>query len=74
MQLQIQRGDIVGVTLLQQPHDNAMDVFLANRSVPKLIQETLQAQSAHIDMVTGATFTSTGYLTSLQSALDHETR
>lgn len=70
VQLDVQRGDIVGVTLLQQPHDNAMDVFLANRSIPTLIKETLTAQSAHIDMATGATYTSTGYIASLQSALD----
>jgi uncharacterized protein with FMN-binding domain len=34
------------------------------------VQETLSAQSANIDMVSGATVTSDGYLTSLQSALD----
>lgn len=70
VQLDVQAGTIVRVTLLEQPHDNAMDVFIANRSVPKLIAETLAAQDAHIDMVTGATFTSTGYVASLQSALD----
>ena len=35
-----------------------------------LVQETLDAQSADIDMVSGATVTSEGYLESLQSALD----
>lgn len=35
-----------------------------------LVQSTLQAQSAKIDMVSGATVTSGGYLQSLQSALD----
>ena len=35
-----------------------------------LIQETLDAQSADVDMVSGATVTSVGYLQSLQSALD----
>jgi hypothetical protein len=70
VQLEIQKGKIVGVDLLQQPSDNAMDTFIGNRSVPVLIKETIAAQSAKIDMVTGATFTSTGYLKSLQSALD----
>jgi uncharacterized protein with FMN-binding domain len=37
---------------------------------PILIQETLTAQSAHVDTVSGATYTSEGYLESLQSALD----
>jgi uncharacterized protein with FMN-binding domain len=39
-------------------------------AAPTLLQETLSAQSAHIDTVSGATYTSDGYITSLQSALD----
>lgn len=39
-------------------------------ALPILIQDTLTAQNANIDMVSGATVTSTGYLQSLQSALD----
>ena len=39
-------------------------------ALPILIQETIDAQSAQIDMVSGATVTSTGYVQSLQSALD----
>ncbi|MEV6194477.1 FMN-binding protein [Streptomyces sp. NPDC051920] len=39
-------------------------------SVPKLNQEAVAAQSADIDAVSGATYTSTGYKKSLQSALD----
>jgi uncharacterized protein with FMN-binding domain len=39
-------------------------------ALPVLVQSTLTAQNANIDMVSGATVTSTGYLQSLQSALD----
>ena len=39
-------------------------------SVPQLNKETVAAQSANIDSVSGATYTSTGYKQSLQSALD----
>jgi uncharacterized protein with FMN-binding domain len=39
-------------------------------AVPKLKESTLQAQSAEIDAVSGATFTSEAYVTSLQAALD----
>jgi uncharacterized protein with FMN-binding domain len=39
-------------------------------AIPKLINETLTAQSAHIDAVSGASYTSEGYIQSLQSALD----
>jgi uncharacterized protein with FMN-binding domain len=37
---------------------------------PTLRSEALSAQSAHIDLVSGATFTSEGYKTSLQAAID----
>lgn len=39
-------------------------------AAPILLRETLQAQSAHVDTVSGATYTSDGYVQSLQSALD----
>ncbi|GAA2077074.1 hypothetical protein GCM10009840_09580 [Pseudolysinimonas kribbensis] len=41
-----------------------------SQAVPLLKREVLQAQSAKVSMISGATFTSRGYLTSLQSALD----
>ncbi|MER5539129.1 FMN-binding protein [Streptomyces mirabilis] len=59
-------GDkISSVRMLQQPNHPQ-----TTAAVPKLIQETLQAQSADIDAVSGATITSDGYVTSLQAALD----
>jgi uncharacterized protein with FMN-binding domain len=39
-------------------------------AVPKLKEQTLEKQSAKIDAVSGATFTSEAYVTSLQAALD----
>ncbi len=39
-------------------------------ALPILVQETLDPQSADIDMVSGATVTSVGYVESLQAALD----
>jgi uncharacterized protein with FMN-binding domain len=41
-----------------------------SQAAPTLLQETLQAQSARIDAVSGASYTSSGYVQSLQSALD----
>lgn len=70
VQLDIQNHKIVAVTLLKKPNSNAFTQFINDRATPVLINETVDAQSAKIDMVTGATFTSTGYLKSLQSALD----
>lgn len=69
VQLAIQQHKIVAVKLLKLP-TGAMDQFIAKRSIPTLIKETLAAQNAHIDIVTTATYTSNGYITSLQSALD----
>jgi len=45
-------------------------VQISNYAIPILSQEAVQAQSAKIDMVSGATFTSRGYIQSLQDALD----
>jgi uncharacterized protein with FMN-binding domain len=70
VKLTIAGGSITKVTVLQYPHGNSRDVELANYSLPVLIRETIADQSAHIDMVSGATYTSQGYLQSLQSALD----
>jgi uncharacterized protein with FMN-binding domain len=70
VRLTIVNGSITKVAVLQYPSGNSRDVELANYSLPVLIRETIANQSAHIDMVSGATYTSTGYIQSLQSALD----
>jgi uncharacterized protein with FMN-binding domain len=61
---------ITKVSVLQQPSGNPKDTEINAFALPILIQETKQASNAQIDMVSGATVTSTGYLQSLQSALD----
>ncbi len=63
-------GKLTKVTALQLPSDNPRDQEIAGFAVPQLTQEALAAQSAHIDAVSGATYTSAGYTQSLQSALD----
>ena len=63
-------GTITDVEVLQYPSGNREDQQINSFALPRLVQETLDAQSAQIDMVSGATVTSEGYLTSLQSALD----
>ncbi len=70
VQITVSAGKITAVNLLQVPSGNGRDVEINNQAVPVLKQETLQAQNAHIDTVSGATVTSDGYLTSLQSALN----
>lgn len=68
--LTVQDGTITDVQVVQQPTGNPRDEEINAVAVPQLVQETLAAQGADIDMVSGATVTSDGYLTSLQSALD----
>ncbi|MPY61179.1 FMN-binding protein [Streptomyces spongiae] len=57
--------EISSVRMLQQPNHPQ-----TTAAVPKLIKETLTAQSADIDNVSGATITSDGYKESLQAAID----
>ncbi|MFF7788327.1 FMN-binding protein [Streptomyces sp. NPDC007991] len=57
--------EIASVRMLRQPNHPQ-----TRAAVPKLIEETLQAQSADIDTVSGATITSDGYKESLQAAID----
>ncbi|CAG7648245.1 FMN-binding protein [Actinacidiphila bryophytorum] len=66
----LQGGRITAVTAVQVPQDSPRDQEISGFAVPQLTQEALAAQSAHIDTVSGATYTSEGYVQSLQSALD----
>jgi uncharacterized protein with FMN-binding domain len=66
----IKGGKLTEVVPLQLPSDRSRDQEIASYSVPILRSEALKAQSAQIDMVSGATYTSQGYIQSLQAALD----
>ena len=70
VQVTVADGTITDVTVVDYPNENGKDRQINARALPVLVQETLDAQSADIDMVSGATVTSEGYLESLQSALD----
>jgi uncharacterized protein with FMN-binding domain len=63
-------GTITDVEVVEYPSGNREDEQINSYALPQLVQATLDAQSADIDMVSGATVTSQGYLQSLQSALD----
>ncbi|WP_433825273.1 FMN-binding protein [Actinoplanes sp. CA-015351] len=63
-------GKITAVTVPVYPGGSARHEEISARALPVLVQETLAAQSADIDSVSGATYTSGGYKESLQSALD----
>ena len=61
---------ITDVTVPVYPTGNGRDQQINAYALPMLISDTLDAQSADIDMITGATVTSEGYVQSLQGALD----
>jgi uncharacterized protein with FMN-binding domain len=63
-------GKITNVAVPLYPNGNGRDQEINAFALPTLVQETLQAQNANIQTVSGATVTSDGYLQSLQSALD----
>jgi len=63
-------GKITDVTALQLTDHDGRSVQISQQAAPILRQEALAAQSASIQAVSGATFTSEGYTTSLQSAID----
>jgi uncharacterized protein with FMN-binding domain len=71
IQLTVQNNKIAKVTILEQPQSSQHDIEIGQFAFPVLISETLKAQSAHIDSVSGATYTSGGYVQSLQSAIDN---
>jgi uncharacterized protein with FMN-binding domain len=69
VQVKVSGAQIVDVVVLQQPNGNRHDEEINSYALPMLRQQVLQAQSAQIDGVSGATVTSDGYRQSLQSAL-----
>ncbi|MBB2743899.1 UNVERIFIED_ORG: uncharacterized protein with FMN-binding domain [Microbispora rosea subsp. rosea] len=66
----ISGGKMAGIKVLDAPANNHRDIRINNEALPILNEEALTAQSAQIDTVSGATYTSEGYIRSLQSALD----
>lgn len=70
VQLRVEGGRITAATALKAPSGNARSDSITQYAVPKLSKEVLAAQSAKIDAVSGATYTSQGYISSLQSAVD----
>ena len=70
VRITVQGGKITDSHAVVYPNNNGRDVEINSYALPVLDQEAVQAQSANIDMVSGATVTSGGYLQSLQSAID----
>jgi uncharacterized protein with FMN-binding domain len=70
VQVQITNGSLSEVAIVQYPDGDRKSLRINQRALPTLREEALTAQSANVDSVSGATYTSDGYAQSLQSALD----
>jgi uncharacterized protein with FMN-binding domain len=66
----VKHGRIADVKALQLTNQGGRSVQISANAAPRLRVEALKAQSANIDAVSGATYTSEGYRASLQAAID----
>jgi uncharacterized protein with FMN-binding domain len=70
VEIAVDGSTITDVSVLRYPTGNGKGREINGYALPVLVSESLDAQSADIDMVSGATVTSEGYVESLQAALD----
>ena len=69
VQVTVAGGKLANVTFLQYPNDRSTSRGINGQAMPYLQQEALAAQSAQVDVVSGATDTSHAFQQSLESAL-----
>jgi uncharacterized protein with FMN-binding domain len=74
VQVTLQGTKITDIVALQMPSSHQRSIEISQAAEPILRQEALQSQSAQINIVSGATFTSQSYAQSLQGALDQANR
>lgn len=70
VQITVSKGKITAANVTQVPMEDRHDQMINSQAVPVYNDEAVKAQSAHIDVVSGATYTWEGYTQSLQSAID----
>ena len=69
VQAVVQSGKLTNVTFLDYPQTHQTSVYINSQAMPYLTQEAIQAQSANVNVVSGATLTSQAFMQSLASAL-----
>ena len=74
VRIEVVKGTIRSAQAIQVPSGNGRDQQINSYAIPILNAAVVQAQSASIQMVSGATITSGGYLQSLQDALNQASR
>ena len=70
VKITVTNGRVTAADAVVYPLNNPLDQQINSYAIPALNQEAVQAGSASIDMISGATYTSQGYIESLQSALN----
>lgn len=70
VRITVTNGTLTSATAVQYPSSNGKDRQINGYAIPKLNAAATAAHSADIHTVSGATYTSGGYVTSLQSAID----
>ena len=70
VQVTVKNGQVVSAKAVVYPTNTSLDAQINGYAIPALNSEAASASSASIDMISGATYTSEGYISSLQSALD----
>ena len=65
----VQDGKLANVTFLDYPQTHQTSVYINSQAMPYLTREAIQAQSANVNVVSGATLTSQAFMQSLASAL-----
>src|SRR4051794_11182562 len=70
VQVTVKNGAVTSVAATDYPTSDPRDAQINSYAIPQLNSEAASAGNANIDMVSGATYTSEGYQSSLQSALD----
>ncbi len=70
VQATIKQGKLADVQFLEYPNDRRTSIRINNIAMPYLQQEAIQAQSARVDLISGATLTSQAFVESLQVALN----
>jgi uncharacterized protein with FMN-binding domain len=65
----VRNGRLTDVNVLEYPNDNGRSHYINNVALPYLVQEAVDAQSANVDLISGATFTSEAFRKSLAVAM-----
>ncbi len=73
VRVMIQNGQITKMQVLDYPHDRRTSVQINHIALPRLASEIMRAQSAHVDIISGATLSSQAFLESLDVALQSAT-